>query len=388
MALNTDRQTLVFVVNVDWYFAMHWLERAVAAKNAGFDVVVVSNSAAGKADPRISEARILWIHWPASRYSVAPSKLYREFKSLKKILDRLQPDLIHSITIKPNLLCGAYAHTRKSGVRYVQTFPGMGSVLGGGGAAVGVKKKLVTFALRFGCKRADAFTFENTDDEQYFRRWILPPDAVVLISLGAGVDLGLYGYKENEFAKGEPFRILHAARLLKSKGLQELTEAVALLRKWGYGVTLSAAGIAEPDAPDAIESSWLIESESKGLLKLLGQVDDMPSLIPQFHMVALPTSYGEGIPRILIEAAAMGRCILATDVAGCRELIDDGKTGLLVGQAKPESIALALKTLLESPERVAELGAMARKHVEAGYGQETVIRQFLMLYHRLLEKPH
>lgn len=386
MELGASGPRLVFVVNVDWYFLMHWLERAVAARQAGFKVAVVSNSPDIAEDPRFKDAGIEWIYWPVTRFSMKPFQLRREYLLLKTILDRLMPTMVHSITIKPNFLCGLYARFSRSHSSYIQTYPGMGSVLGGRSLASRLKTFLATVALRWSCRESDAFTFENTDDEKYFRRWVLRKPARVLVSQGAGVDLGRYSYVHNHIAPEEPLRILHAARLLRAKGLPALTAAVASLREQGYLIRLCAAGIEEPEAPDAISCDWMLDNQAEGRLDFLGHVDDMSALIPKFHVVALPTSYGEGIPRVLIEAAAMGRCIVTTNVAGCRELVLDGKTGILANDASPDSIATALLRILENRGLAHELGANARKQVESGYDKDTVTAKFLALYEAVLSK--
>lgn len=205
--------------------------------------------------------------------------------------------------------------------------------------------------------------------------------------IGAGVDLQQFRYSENIKEPGSPLRVLHAARLLKSKGLPPLIEAVKALKLNGKSVELTFAGIPEPESEDSISVDWIQEQHDCGHLNYLGKVDDMVSLISRNHIVALPTSYGEGIPRVLIETAAMGRCVLATDVPGCRELIDDCETGLLLMNAKPGTIAARLAALIEDPECLGRIGVKARAKVESGFEKSTVIEQFLGIYNMLKKEP-
>lgn len=388
MGIASSASKIVFVVNVAWYFRLHWLERALAAKAAGLRVCVVSGSDSVAEDCKFFENQgIHWIHWQVSRFSVAPSILHQEFQALRAILDEVCPDILHSITIKPNLLCGIYSLRRKSDRRYVQTFPGMGSILAGKSLKGAVKRVLATIALRRVCRHIDWMTFENNDDARYFRRWISRPETNFLVSLGAGVDLQQFRYSENIKEPDSPLRVLHAARLLKSKGLPPLVEAARALNSNGQRVELTVAGIPEPESGDSISVDWIQEQHDCGHLNYLGKVDDMVSLISRNHVVALPTSYGEGIPRILIEAAAMGRCVLATDVPGCRELIDDCETGLLLKNAKAETIASRLEALIAKPECLVRIGVNARAKVESGFEKSTVIEQFLGIYSTLNKEP-
>ncbi|WP_029653241.1 glycosyltransferase family 4 protein [Marinobacter daepoensis] len=387
MGLANSAPKIVFVVNVAWYFRLHWLERALAAKAEGLQVYVVSQSDCEHEDREFFECQGLhWVHWPVSRFSIAPSFLKREYQSLKAILDQIQPDIVHSITIKPNLLCGIHALSHHPECRYVQTFPGMGSVLSGKSITGSVKRVLATAALRLACRDVDWVTFENNEDAGYFKRWISHSDTRSLVSLGAGVDLQRFRYTENTKETDEPLRILHAARLLKAKGLPPLVEAVNALKERGVRVELSVAGIPEPESEGAISEDWIKEQHSLGRLRYLGQVSDMVSVIAGHHVVALPTTYGEGIPRILIEAAAMGRCIVATDVSGCRELIEDSKTGLLLKNSKSGTIANRLKVLIETPECLSNIGVQAREKVESGFDKVTVVEQFLSIYRVLVRR--
>jgi glycosyltransferase involved in cell wall biosynthesis len=172
--------------------------------------------------------------------------------------------------------------------------------------------------------------------------------------------------------------------MLKNKGVYELVEASKLLHKQGLSFEISIVGIIDKDNPNNIPINQLIKWDTQGWIRWLGQKNNMPEVIKNFHFVALPTFYGEGIPRFLIEAASCGRPIVTTDIPGCRELVKNGVNGLLVPPQDSISLAHALGIFIKNKSLRKEMGIRGRKIVEDKFSEKIVIEDTLNTYDELL----
>ncbi len=193
---------------------------------------------------------------------------------------------------------------------------------------------------------------------------------------GAGIDLARFSPSLAPLNKN----VLFGARLLKEKGLECLVRAKRELEKQGLSFTLNIAGIIDNDVSSAIPLSQVTDWASSRDINWLGNVQDMPKLIKENDIVCLPTTYGEGVPRILIEAASCQRAIITTDVVGCREIVSHNVNGLLARPGDVVSLASCLRTLLESDDKTLEFGVQGRKKVEEEFSQEMVFEKTLKVY--------
>jgi glycosyltransferase involved in cell wall biosynthesis len=198
---------------------------------------------------------------------------------------------------------------------------------------------------------------------------------------GAGVDTEKYFYK---VPPGNRY-ILFAARLLKSKGFYNIARAVKKLNCEGAQLTLLVAGIVDDDVNEAIPITDVERMHSAGDIVWLGNVSDMVSLLHSVDLVCLPTVYGEGVPRILIEAAACGRALLATNVSGCNAIVENGFNGYLVDPNKPAMLEKRLLDIFED-ENYLKMGRCGRDKVVLQFSQELVFEKTNKLYQRLLLK--
>lgn len=376
--MSKKNKRIVFIINVDWYFHLHWLERAEYFKNSGFDIYIITNFRSDETKKELLERGFHCYHFELERNSVNFIKELSSLFHIRKILLDINPSLIHCITIKPNLYAGII-NKLFFNKPIIYSVTGLGATF----SSLKIKFKIIRVLVRLIYKYISVnnsrFIFENSEDYKIFEdSGILKNNGVVI--KGAGIDLRL-------FSQSPPPRnntVLFAARLLRDKGLHELVEAAVLLRERGIDITVKVAGIIDQDVSSAIPISVVEEWDKNGDIVWLGNVKNMPALIHQCDLVCLPTMYGEGVPRILIEAASCQRPVITTDVPGCRELVEDGVNGLLIKQGSVEALVNGLEFLLLQPVKREQLGLEGRRIVEREFAQEIVFDKTFKVYQSLL----
>lgn len=377
---SKQSQTLVFVINVDWYFKLHWLDRAAACVAAGYDVHLITNFTEDSIKKAIEAVGVTTHHIQINRKTLNPFSDLEQIRSSIKILRQLKPTITHSITAKPNIYCGIFKRFF-SGVLFCSV-TGLGIGYSGKNSIASTTIRLVLnrlYSLAFSRKNVFVF-FENSHDRDLLvdkTRLVKERTQVVH---GAGVDVNQFSISDEPETN---VCVLFAARLLKSKGLQSLINATKKLKEKGIQIELKVAGIIDEDSRDRISQSSLTKWHEQGDINWLGQSDDMPSLIANSHIVCLPSTYGEGIPRILIEAGACARPVISTNVPGCNEFVEDGQTGLLVAPNDDEALMNALERLYVDQELRLRLGKNARDKVEKSYSNESVIHEILSTYKKV-----
>jgi len=178
--------------------------------------------------------------------------------------------------------------------------------------------------------------------------------------------------------------VVLASRMLWDKGVEEFVNAAGSLQKKGVKAKFVLVGDADSGNPTAVPEAQLQIWNSSGIVEWWGQHNDMPAVFARAHIVCLP-SYREGLPKVLIEAAASGRAIVTTDVPGCREIVRHGENGLLVPVRDSKALADALRILIEDPALRAKMGDRGRKIAVAEFSKEQVIKETLSVYHELLK---
>ncbi|MDB4498015.1 glycosyltransferase family 4 protein [Gammaproteobacteria bacterium] len=373
---------LLYIINVDWYFLLHWLDRAAAAKNAGYEVHIAMTITDKKTIGKLENLGFFVHDIPIRRKSINPLKELSSIIAIYRLISQKKPDIVHSVTIKPNIYAGTIC--RLKSIPCASAITGLGTTFSSrreGARKVaqqGIKK---LYQVAFGGKRS-LVLFENGDDLNIMVNGNVITKAQAIHIHGAGVCTSHYHVVEAPDAP--PIKVLFAARLLKNKGLHTLVNAIKKLKQDGLDINLLVAGIIDDDALGTIPIKQLEQWDSQSYIQWLGQVDDMFPLISSAHIVCLPTQYGEGVPRILIEGAACGRPLVATDVPGCREIVIHGQSGLLVTPGSENELAAALTTLINEPKTRDAMGKRGRNLVEGQYSSEIVIEKTLAAYRQAL----
>lgn len=370
---------ILFIINVDWYFKLHWLERAEFFQQQGFSISVITNFTSDKIRMDLVQKGFECHHIQLKRKSLNPfTDLYFAFK-LATLIYKIKPTIIHSVTIKPNIYSGI-VNKLLFNKPIVYSVPGLGAVFSSSNYRFSFIKKMIVQLYRIISNSNSIFIFENQDDHDLFINEKIIKHNNGIVIKGAGIDL-------NKFSISPPSNsrtVLFAARLLKDKGLHQLITAKQLLQKQHINFTLKVAGIIDLDVSSAIPLSEILEWQKQGDIEWLGNVKEMPTLIKSCDIICLPTTYGEGVPRILIEAASCQKAIIATNVAGCREIIDDGVNGLLAEPGSVESLCECLKLLLLDECKAYNYGVAGRLKVIAEFSQEIVFEKTLSVYRELI----
>lgn len=375
--MSAAQPRLLFLVTEDWYFCSHRLSLARAARDAGWDVSVCTR--VDRHGDVITGAGLRLVPLRLSRRSLNPLRELGTVRQIAAVYREVRPDLVHHVAIKP-IIYGSLAARVARVPAVVNAFTGLGYLFiatGPKGRALrAVAAALMKVALRPGQART---ILQNEDDADLLVGAGLVRREDIVIIRGSGVDLSLFPPCPEP--PGEPVVVL-PARMLADKGVGEFVTAARQLRAAGVRARFVLVGDADPENPAAIAERTLKQWHAEGVIEWWGRRDDVPAILAACHVVCLP-SYREGLPKSLLEAAAAGRPSVATDVPGCREIVRDGETGLLVPARDAGALALALRRLLDDAALRARLGAAARRLVEAEFTQQHVARRTLEVYDAL-----
>lgn len=376
--MKTHPPKLLFFVTVDWFFCSHFLERAMAARKAGYDVAVLTH--VNQHRSTIEAAGLRLIPLSIDRRSLNPIATLRTLWQLIAVFRREQPDLLHQIALKPILLGGLAA--RMSGVKHIiNAVVGGGYVFTSSSTLIHAIRPVVRLALRFLLNPPGSrVIFENRDDLSAFvqARQVRAEDARLI--RGAGVRIDLYRVKS---ATATTPLIMLPARLLWDKGVGEFVEAARLLRGQGAQARFALVGDIDPGNRASIAPSILNQWKEEGIVELWGFRQDMPAVLAETNIVCLP-SYREGLPKALLEAMAAGLPCVTTDVPGCREAVHDGENGWLVPPRDSAALAQALLRLIQDPGLCRQMGLRGSERVLAEFSSSLICRQTLKVYQELL----
>jgi glycosyltransferase involved in cell wall biosynthesis len=372
------RPRLLFVVNEARFFVSHRLMLAEGARASGYDVHVATPAGEG-----VDHVRGLGFpHHPIrlSRRDARPWQEARSVRELVRLYRGLVPDIVHHVTVKP-VLYGSVAARLAGLPAVVNAVSGLGYLFIAPGWVASARRGAVRAAYRVAFRGAGTrVIFQNEDDRgEFVNAGIVPVERTVLIR-GSGVDLKVF--TPSPEPAGDAVVVL-PGRLLWDKGVRELLTAAAALRASGLKLRCVLVGDTDPGNPAAIPIEQLRRWEDSGAVEWWGYRTDMPAVLASAHIVCLP-SYREGLPKALLEAAAAGRPIVTTDVAGCREVVREAENGFLVPVRDPVALADRLHRLAADPALRARMGRRGREIAEAEFAVERVVTATLDLYRSLV----
>ena len=368
---------IMFVINVDWFFLSHYLSFALAAREHGASVTVVAGDT-GKSE-EIRSLGFGFVPLPISRSSLNPWVEARTLWFLWRLYRRLRPDLVHQVTIKP-VIYGSLAARAAGNVPVANTISGMGHTFAnirGGRLTRPIVRTLYRAALAHSRSRT---VFHNQDDLAYFTSYGLIKSNRTVVVPGSGVDCSVF--QPVPEPEGSP-TVMLASRMLWDKGVGEYVDSARSLHDKGCQARFVLVGDTDPGNPAAISTDQLETWVSEGVVEWWGFRGDMPKCLAEASIVVLP-SYREGFPKVLLEAGACARPLVATDVPGCRGIVRHGENGFLVPPHDSAGLADAIHTLVQSPEMRQQFGRSARELVEREFTQEIVVQKMLDVYRELL----
>ena len=366
---------VIYLVTEDWYFISHRLPMARAARDAGFEVHVatrVDRHAAAIAAEGFHLHPVTW-----RRGSLDPREFARIVRAVRKLYRDLKPDLAHHVSLQAALV-GSLAASGLPIVR-LNAITGLGTVFVDTTAKARIARPALALLMR-ALLGSSQVLVQNADDAATLTRLGVKPGRIALIA-GSGVDTG--AFRPLPEPDG-PITIAFAGRLIEGKGIRILVAAHGIARRRGHAIRLLIAGTPDPANASSISPEEIAGWVEQPGLDCRGFVDDIKTVWAAAHIAALPSLGGEGVPLSLLEAAACGRAIVATDVPGCRDIARPDVNALLVPPGDAERLAHAILTLADDAQLRRRFAQAGRALVEENFSSARVGRDIVALYRRLL----
>ena len=374
MAAARDKPVILYLVTEDWYFWSHRLPIARAARDAGWEVLVATR--VGNHGERIEREGFHLIPIKMRRRSLAPWREIAAIAGLLRLYRRERPDLVHQVGMKP-VLYGSFAAAMTGVPAVVNALAGMGYVFTSTRLKARALRPFVKMAFRWLLDRPNSrVILQNPDDVAAMTDGTVAAERVALIR-GSGVDIEAFAGTDEP--DGTPVAVM-VSRMLWDKGVGELVQAARLLRRRKVRLKVVLVGSPDPENPASIPERQLRDWDSSGDIAWWGERSDIAEIWAGSHIAVLPSYYGEGVPKSLLEAGASARPLLATDMSGCREIVVDGITGILVPPRDVAALAEGLKALACDKPLRRRLGAAARELVEREFSEAQVVEQTMALY--------
>ncbi len=363
---------IILFANTDWYLFNYRLPLAEALRDEGHEVLLLSP--AGKYAQRIQDDGYAWQAFDLSRRGANPFREYQTILRLMRIYRREEPDLVHHFTIKC-VLYGSIA-ARKAGVKHViNAVTGLGYVFTNNNFFTWLVKPVVEFLYQRVLKGSQVI-FQNQHDLNFFVGNKLASERQCVLIPSSGVDVDKF--KPASHTEVSPLVVL-PARMLWDKGVKEFVDAAELVRQSGMKARFVLVGDVDDGNPSSIPRGQLQEWQKKGAVEWWGWQEDMVSVYQQASIICLP-SYSEGLAKSLIEGAACGCPLVASDIPGCREVVENGLNGLLVPPRDVLALAEALLSVLSDKKLMRRMGAESRKIAVSKYSVQRVVAKTISVY--------
>jgi glycosyltransferase involved in cell wall biosynthesis len=374
---SLKKKTLFFVVNVDWFFISHRLPLALHAIKTGYKVYLLTADTG-----RIKELDNSEIHFINIPFKRSGTNIIHELRCiflLIKYYVEYKPDIIHHVSLKVALL-GSLAAKMSRMKRVINAISGFGYNFTDN--RNGPVQKIIKLMINIAFKGKFYFILQNPDDINMMAGLNLTESSHLVLIKGSGVDLHIFNH--SEFCKKKYIQLLFPARLLKDKGIIEYIEAAKSIRSLVKGRAMFIlAGDIDMENLASLSKKELMELLEKDYIEWIGYQQNMLDTYIASDIVVLP-SYREGLPKSLIEAAAIGRPIITTNVSGCRECVIDSYNGFLVPVKSISDLARSMLTLIDNEELRIEFGRNSRKFAEKEFSIDSVIRATFNLYENIM----
>ena len=370
---------IVYLVTEDWYFLSHRLPMARAAQKAGFDVHVATRVDRHRNAIESQGFQLHPLSW--KRGSFDPRRLIGIVNEVRNVYRRIEPDIAHHVSLQASLV-GSLA-TLGLPLTCVNAVTGLGTSVTGSGPKLSLARAIVKIAgpplLN---RRRSAVLVQNPDDRAALERLGIDRSRIALIP-GSGVNIcALTPALEPEGAISVAF----VGRLIEAKGVRVLVTAYDILQKRRHDIRLLIAGTPDPSNPSSITEKEIDSWRSRPNLTYLGFVEDISALWNKANIAVQPSLGGEGLPLSLLEAAACGRALIATDVPGNREIARQSINAEVVPANDAEALANAIERLADNPQLRRDYGMASRQLVEQEFSDERIGRDIVALYRRLLNR--
>lgn len=372
-----DHPRLLYLITEDWYFWSHRLDLARAARETGYDVIVATRVT--DHGERIRGEGFQLEPLEMVRRSRNPFREMITVVELVRVYRRVKPDVVHHVAMKP-ILYGSLAAWLTRVPSVINAFAGLGYAFMD--ERNGLLRWCVKTAFRTVLRLSHSIALvQNQDDQDRLVGEGVVPASQARIIAGSGIDVAVYTIQPQP--SGIPVVVL-PARMLWDKGIGEFVEAARRLKQKGVQARFVLVGRRDEHNPAAIPEVRLKEWVQEEVVEWWGHREDMPTVYAAAMLVVLP-SYREGLPKVLLEAAACGKAMVATDVPGCREIVRDRFNGLLVFPRDSTALAAAIEELLSNQALREVMGQRSRTRVLAEWSSPLITQQVLGLYHDMVK---
>lgn len=314
--------------------------------------------------PELAKEGCIIYNTPIDRRGINPKTDFKLMKQYKELMKQIRPDCVLTYTIKPNIygnLC-----CRQLKIPYLANITGLGSAFENGGLI----QKIVVFLYRNALKNADCIFFQNETNRAVFEKYGIKGRKSRLVS-GSGVNLDRHVFEDYP-AKEDKTILLYVGRIMKEKGSDELLYAAKAIKEKYPKVEFELVGYYEDDYKELVE-----QYEKEGILKLTAYQKEIHPFYKKASAVIMP-SYHEGMSNVILEASATGRPVLASNIPGCMEGFEDGKTGIGFEARNKEALTSAIGQFLQLDyETRKEMGKNARAKMERDFDRKKVVEAYL-----------
>lgn len=375
------KPTIAFVANTAWSMYNFRKGLLVSLMKDGHKVVVLAPE-----DDFIVHLTNLGVDYhpltTIRNHGINPLQDLSLLRELKGLYRKIKPAFIFHYTIKPNIY-GTLAASQL-GIPSIAITTGLGYAFTHHNLVSAVVKRLYRFALR----RAKEVWFLNKEDSKIFLKYNIIRLQQAYVLNGEGVDTQHFSAIRKP-AHHTIRKFILVARLIYDKGVEEYAEAAAILQKKGYKFRCQVLGFFEDRNPKAIHRQQIIDWQRQGLITYLGDTSDVRPFLEAADCFVLPSYYGEGMPRTIMEAASLSKPVIATDHTGCRELVDDGVTGFLCQIKNAADLAAKMEAILKMPmEQLHQMGTKGRLKMIADFEESIIINQYRRIITKYTGQPH
>lgn len=372
---NFMRKKIIFLVNIDWFFVSHRLPIAISAIENGYDVFLLT---------KVTNKKNILLKHGIKVYDISfersSKNIFKEiviFIKISFLYFKIKPDIVHHITMKP-IIYGSIAASILRIKKSINAFSGLGYLFTDNRKSF--LQKIIFLIINFTSRnKRNNFIFQNNDDLRFFKKNnIISSKSLCFIIKGSGVDLRLY--KETPPPLKSKLKILYPSRLLWDKGVKELHEATLILKEQYFNkITFIIAGMIDKENNSSVPEEFILKWQDGEYVKFIGFKENIIDFYISSDIVVLP-SYREGLPKALIEAAAIGRPIITTNAIGCKDCVDENYNGFKVPIGSGIRLAEAIGKLIENRNLIVEMGKNSRKKAESEFNINDVIEKHLLIY--------
>ncbi len=360
----SNQKKIIFAANAGWYLWNFRRNLMHTLKEDGYEIIAVSGH--DEYIDRLSQEFPVTMLRNLDRGGTNPFRDILLLIEYIRLYKKLKPDVVLNMTIKPNIYSSIAC--RILGIPSVSTVTGLGYAF----TSDNWLQKLVSTMYRFAFKKASTVMFQNPDDQQLFLdKKMVAADTTVLVP-GSGVDTKRFDVTPLP-GNGQHVTFLLIARMLKDKGVYQFAEAASRIHKKFPDTQFVLAGPLDPNNPACISMKDIKVWEKAGVVKYLGSIDDVVPVMADADVVVLPSWYREGIPKSLLEAMALARPIITTDIPGCRSVIDNNRNGFLIEPKNTDALVDAMeRMIMTSDDQRQAMGIIGRQLVEEKFDQTIV----------------